>query len=103
MGEGSDRTWQAVAAANRERIRALEREMLRTRENVHSLRSEVGALRYLGDRLGEQSEALRGLADRVERLSRQALHRPTQTGLSVLAQYLALIVALLALALTLGR
>jgi len=52
--EPSDgRTWQEAAASARERIRALERDAERTTATLHTLRGEVAATRYLGEKITE--------------------------------------------------
>jgi hypothetical protein len=90
-------SWQEVAASNRERIAALERENERTRNALHDLRGDAQASHYLIERVTALGAEMRELSARVESVSRHAMNRPTQSGLALLGQYLALAVAVLAL------
>jgi vacuolar-type H+-ATPase subunit I/STV1 len=94
---GSERTWQEEAASNRERIRALEHELERTRDAVHRLSVETAAILYLTREVAKLETAVEDLAGQLGRVAKRALERPSATGLSVFAQYLAVIVALVAL------
>jgi hypothetical protein len=98
-----ERTWQEVAASNRERIRALDHEMDRVRDALHEFRAEAQAIRYLAEKVGDLAGDVRALAQRVEQVSRHAVARPSATGLSVFAQYVAVIVALVALIVAVTR
>lgn len=101
---GTDaRTWQEVAASNRERIAALEHELDRVRENVHDFRAEVQAIRYLAEKVGDLAEDVRRLTNRVEKIASRVMNRPTTSALAVLAQYLGLVVALAALVVATSR
>lgn len=97
------RTWQEVAASNRERIGAIEHEMNRVRDALHEVRVESQAVRYLAEKVGDLASDVRTLAGRVETISRHAMSRPSATGLSVFAQYLSLIVAGTALIVAITR
>ena len=103
MPPDDERTWQEVAASNRERINALEHELDRTRDSVHRLSTETAAISYLAKEVGKLEGAVEDLGGQLERIAKRALERPTATGLSVLAQYLAIIVALVALAVAATR
>jgi hypothetical protein len=97
VDQSDPRTWQESAAAQRERLRALERDAERTSQTVHSLRGEVQAARYLAEKLTEMAGDFRALSGRVNELSRQSLQRPSPSTLSVFGQYLGLIIAIIAL------
>ena len=101
--EGEFRTWQAADAAVRERLRALERESDRARDTLHTVRGEVQTIRYLAEKIAELAEDVKVLAGRVESVSRQAVHRPSQSALGVLGQYIALIVSIVAIILASRR
>lgn len=94
---GSERTWQEQAASNRERIRALEHELERTRDAVHKLSKEAAAILYLTREVGKLETAVEDLTEKLGQIARRALEKPTASGLGVLAQYLGIIVALIAL------
>jgi phage tail tape-measure protein len=81
----------------RERLRQLEREADRQRDILHAFRSEVASVRYLAEKIGELASDVKDLGADVRAVSRQAVHRPSQSALSVFGQYLSLIVAVLAL------
>jgi aminoglycoside phosphotransferase len=93
VATGDERSWQEVAAGNRERIRALEHEQ----DRIHKLSTETAAILYLTKEVGKLEGAVEDLATEIGRVAKRALERPTSTGLSVFAQYLAVIVALVAL------
>jgi hypothetical protein len=97
VATGDERSWQEVAAGNRERIRALEHEQDRMRDSIHKLSTETAAILYLTKEVGKLEGAVEDLATEIGRVAKRALERPTSTGLSVFAQYLAVIVALVAL------
>lgn len=90
------RSWQEVAASNRERINFVERETERMRERLHAIESESAATHWLGEQIREQGEQVKRLAEQVEGLSRRFVERPSQGALSVFGQYIALVVAVVA-------
>lgn len=92
-----ERTWQEVAASNRERIRALEHELERTRDAVHKLSKETAAILYLTREVGKLETAVEDLAEQLGKVARRALEKPTATGMSLVAQYLSFAVAICAL------
>lgn len=96
MPPPDDRTWQEFAAANRERITALEHELGRVRDSLHDLRTEAAAIKYLAEQTAELAGDVRRLARRVEQIARVAVRRPSPTILSLTAQYIALAVSLAA-------
>jgi len=75
----------------------LEHEQERMRDTIHKLSKETAAIVYLAKEVGKLDAAVESLAEHLERIAKRALERPTSTGLSVFAQYLAVIVALVAL------
>ena len=97
MEPSDGRTWQEAAASARERIRALERDAERTTATLHTLRGEVAATRYLGEKITELAANVQNLAGRFDALSRHSVQRPSQTTLQVLGQYAGLIIAIIAL------
>lgn len=97
MPPDDPRTWQEVAASNRERILALERESERTRDALHQVRGETAGTRYLTEKLAELAADTHQLTSRVEQLARHAVQRPSQSALAVLGQYIGLVVAIVAL------
>lgn len=103
---GEERTpqeWREFAASNRERIKALEHELERTRENVHMIRDEIAAVRYLAKEVGNLARDVHELGKRVEKIATRALEKPTATGLGVFAQYVSIIISLAALAVVATR
>jgi hypothetical protein len=92
--EGSDQQWREVAASNRERIGALERELQRVRDRQHEHATELAAIRLLAEQVKELGEHVRTLTQQMERVARRALWRPPAT---LVGQYLGLAIALLAL------
>lgn len=103
MAPGDERTWQEVAASNRERIRALEHELERVRGSVHKLSTETAAILYLTREVAKLETAVEDLAEQLGRVARRALEKPTATGLSIAAQYLSFFVALIALGIAATR
>jgi predicted nucleic acid-binding Zn-ribbon protein len=103
VATGDERSWQEVAAGNRERIRALEHEQDRMRDSIHKLSAETAAILYLTKEVGKLENAVEDLADKLERIARRALEKPTATGLSIAAQYLSFFVALIALGIAATR
>ena len=97
MSPNAPPTWQAADAAARERLRHLERESDRTRDTLHAIRSEAATVRFLAEKIAELAEDVKELAADVKTVSRQAVHRPSQSGLAVLGQYVGLIIAVIAL------
>jgi len=95
--------WREIAAANRARIVHLEHELGRVRERLHELTAEVAAVRFLGERVAELGDDVKELASQVGQVARRALERPSPVALGVLAQYLALAVAVVALAVAASR
>lgn len=90
------RTWQEVAASNRERIRSLEHEMERARARLHELQTELAAVRFLGERIADLGQEVKHLSEELTRVARRAIERPSQGAVSVLGQYLALALAIAA-------
>lgn len=86
-----------LVTSNRARIEGVERELDRVRDSLHSVRSEVQAVRYLAERVGELAGDVRKLAEEVQRVARHTVARPSVGAVGVLGQYLALVVAALAL------
>jgi uncharacterized coiled-coil protein SlyX len=114
-----ERGWREFAASNRERIVANEHEINRLRDRVHDISEKVGVIGALTVQLGHLAETVEGLSRTVtentkqsdqrtaalaEELSRgladlnlkmaDAVKRPTA---SVIAQYLALAVSIVAI------
>jgi len=114
-----ERGWREFAASNRERIVANEHEINRLRDRVHELAERVGVIGALTVQLGHVAETVEGLSRTVTENTRQsdqriaalaeelsrgladlnlkmadAVRRPTA---SVIAQYLALIVSIVAI------
>jgi hypothetical protein len=75
----------------------LEHEQDRMRDAIHRLSAETAAITYLAKEVGKLDAAVEHLSDHLERLAKRALDKPTATGLGVVAQYLGIIVALVAL------
>ena len=117
--EWRDEGWREFAASNRERIVANEHEINRLRDRVHELAERVGVIGALTVQLGHVAETVEGLSRTVTENTRQsdqriaalaeelsrgladlnlkmadAVRRPTA---SVIAQYLALIVSIVAI------
>lgn len=97
MSEADTGRLAELLAANGARIEHLEGEMERARDALHQLRSEVQAIRYLAERVGELATDVRELTGRIETVAHHALGRPSTGALGVFAQYLAVIVAVTAL------
>jgi hypothetical protein len=114
-----ERGWREFAASNRERIVANEHEINRLRDRVHDIAEKVGVIGALTVQLKHLAETVEGLSRTVaantqqsdqriaalaEELSRgladlnlkmaDAVRRPTA---SVIAQYLALAVSIVAI------
>lgn len=85
------------AAANRARLESVEREVGLLRARQHEINSELAALRYIGEKVGELAVQVGDVAAQLNTLSRRALERPTTAGWSALAGWLAVLVALVAL------
>lgn len=75
----------------------MEHEQDRMRDTVHKLSTETAAILYLTKEVAKLEAAVEDLADQLGRVARRALEKPTATGLSIVAQYLSFIVALIAL------
>jgi hypothetical protein len=113
------RSWREFAASNRERIVASEHELNRLRDRVHDLTEKIGVTGALTIQLKHLAETVEGLAktvatntqrsdQRIETLANElargladlnlkmadAVKRPTA---SVIAQYLALAVSIVAI------
>lgn len=92
-----EQSWQEVAASHRERLRTLEQETQRARGAIHDMRAEVRAVHYLAEKVADLAADIRALTSRIEAVAQHALARPSATGLGVFAQYVAVIVAIVAL------
>jgi hypothetical protein len=92
-----------VAASNRERIRALENELVRLRDRQHELAAEVAAIRYLGEQVRELGEDVKALTGQVTTVARRAVERPTPAGWSATAGWAAVIVSVVSLVLVITR
>jgi hypothetical protein len=99
----NEREWQEFAYSNRERIGALEHELDRVRERQHEMATEIAVIRYLGDKVRDLGEDVVALTEQVEKVASRSLPRPRQSTLSLWAQYGALVVALVALAVAVTR
>lgn len=92
---GSD--WRELAFSNKARLDGLEPEVQRMRERLHAIESEIAAVAYLGRQVAEVAGELHDLGEKIERVSRRAIERPSAGGWSALAGWAAVLVALLAL------
>lgn len=92
--------WQDVATENRVRIEGLEREAERQRLRTHELASQLSTVSLLGERVANLTAELHELGERFERLAKRALERPTPSAWSAGAGWLAVLVAVIALALS---
>jgi hypothetical protein len=99
----TEREWQEFAYSNRERVAALERELDRVRERQHEMVAEVAAVRYLGEKVRDLGEDVVGLTEQVEKVASRAVPRPRPTTLALFAQYGAVLVAIIALAVAATR
>jgi len=89
--------WRDYAISNRERIAVLERELERVREAQHDMRAEVTAINYLAKEVHRIAESVEALTGRVDTIGKRVLNRPTVPVLAVFAQYVSVIVAVIAL------
>lgn len=87
-----------LAAANRERIIALEHELTRVRDRQHELAEQVAVIAYLGRQVHELAEDVKALTLSMTTVARQAVHRPSPAGWSAVAAWISIGVAILALA-----
>ena len=81
----------------RVRVEIMEAELQRVRDRLHELEASLAAVRYFGEKVSELSQELHGLATKVEGFTRQAIRRPTPTGVNAVGQWAAVIIALIAL------
>jgi hypothetical protein len=88
------------AVENRERIRALEAEVVRLRERQHEFSDTVAVVGYLADAVKSQGDRIEDLTRAISLSSQRALARPSA---SVVAQYLALVVAIAAIVFAASR
>lgn len=86
-----------LVGSNTARIEGLEDELSRTRGTVHEVRAEAAAVRFLAQNVAELAGDVRNLAQRVEKIAHHAVGRPSTASLGVLGQYVALVVAIIAL------
>jgi hypothetical protein len=98
-----ERRLEVVATQNRERIRVLEAEVRRLRDRVHELEPHVIAVHYFAEQLAEFARQLERFGARLDTFGRRTLGRPTAAGLGAAAGWLAGIVALVLLIVTLAR
>jgi hypothetical protein len=85
---------------HRERIRTLEGEVVRLRDRQHSFAETIAVVHHLADAVEHQGERIEELARAVVQSSKRALERPSA---GVVAQYLALVVAIVAIVVTFAR
>jgi hypothetical protein len=99
----TDREWQELAYSNRERIRALERELERVRERQHDMATEVAVIRYLGEKVSDLGGDVVQLAEQVEKVASRAVPRPRPSTLALLLQLATVVIALAALVIATGH
>jgi len=90
-------SWRDYAISNRERITHLEHELERVRQAQHDMRAEVVAIGYLAKEVHRVAESVESLGSRVDTIGKRVLNRPTVPVLAVFAQYVSVIVAVVAL------
>lgn len=89
--------WPVVAAENRARIEALEKEAERQRERLHELAATVGTIAVLALQIKTLAEEVTALGERFERVARRTLSRPSAGGFSAAASWVAVAVAVLSI------
>lgn len=97
MTRDEHRELYEYAVSNRERIKGLEADVERVRGNVHNLRAEAAAIRYLAEKVADIAKAVHDLTADVETIAKRAMHRPQQTTLALVAQYASIVISLVAL------
>jgi hypothetical protein len=97
VDEGSPRDWREVAASNRERITALERELNRLRDRQHSLAEQVAIIVYLAEQVKELGEDVKQLTIQITTLARRVVEKPSAGGWAAAASWVAVAVSILTL------
>ena len=64
---------------------------------MHAIKTETQSVRFLTEQIANLAGDVKRLAEKVEQNSRQAVPRPSQSGLALLGQYVGLAVAVVAL------
>ena len=82
---------------NAARLDSVEHELGRVRDRQHEMMSELAALRYLGNKVGDMAEALHELSGKLEVISRRALERPSARSWQAFAATVSAGLALVAL------
>jgi hypothetical protein len=83
-----------IAASNRERIRAVEREIIRLRDRQHELSETVATIAYLAAQVKDLAGDVKKLTSQTATLARRAMSRPSP---SLVGQYVGLLIAIAAL------
>lgn len=86
-----------LAAANRERIIALEHELTRVRNRQHEMAEQLAVIHYLGEQVRELADDVKDLTRSMTTVARQAVHRPSPAGWSAVAAWISIAVAIVAL------
>lgn len=101
--DGEDSELWKYAAGNRARLENVEAEIRRNRDHIHELRGELASVRYLGEKVGNLATSVERLGSEMVGLSRRVVERPSRSTMAVLAQYLSLGVAIVALVIAATR